>query len=1461
VKVSLDLKARPIGGELQDVTDKPKPAQTLALYGPGDILGFDPAQVVRTDPRADVYDFEENYFPAVEFSDPDFAWRFTPVAAEGHILRPWLALIVLVAEDRNDTIHGTIRKEYKEGSPTEKNLPPFMEVDPAVLPDLSHGWRWAHVQITAEEGKARDDLEGILRGDPERARCRILCPRRLHAGTRYTAFVVPSFKSGVLTGLGMDVAGAGLSEPAWEHGEKSQNNQELASDDQGTGTIRLPYYYRWEFATSKFAEFEHLVRLLEARQLTGLGLRDIDCGTPGFDVDGVARPDVEPPQDRYLQLEGALQSLDTQYTPWGGDREEAQFSNPEPFQTGLADLLNCPKYTIDIASKAIKQINFYAVPGDTTLRITVRTTVKCACTICYGNGKPIDESGIPGPNKLRHRFTLRKGLVPGQEIPFTISVEPQDEEACQPESDEPDKTCKTEGRFTIPEALEVLPPIYGRWHAGRSTLSPTDQQAWIDTLNLDPRHRTAAGLGAEVIREQQEELMASAWEQLGRIEEANDLFRRSQLGREISTRFHQRMEELPPGDLLRLAAPLHGRLRIRPDNGRPVSVADYLENQTRIPPAAVEPAFRRIIRPKGPVRKRQKSKPGTQREMLFRLAEGRVEPAGPPRRPMGTKSLKSVRADSAFSGRAIHDKAGNGIEDEFKALGPWVPTDEFKAQILQTLGKVTRNPTVISKPAVEEARLTAHIAEMNQALDPAHTILQRLRARVSLRGDLAGQFDDGAAQDRMDEIMAAPSFSEAMYDPLQKRSHELLLPAVDKIPQNTIGLLKVNRRFLEAYMCGLNHEFASELVWRGFPTDQRGSYFRQFWDMSKYVPGESELSDLLAAWLEKKGYDRIGEIPRKEKEALICRYAPNVEDIEEEIGKELEKCLDEELGGLLEVLLHQVCLEEKLKDITKLSDWHDHPLGGNQNRQGEELCLVIRGDLLRRYPNTVIYAVEAELVDDKGSRVPALPEYFSDGARPGEPILPIFWASLPPDLTFLGFPFGPKAVVGDSEHQHGLFFIFEERASETRFGLDTSRDGPLSLENLCWSDFVDGPGDYLEEDRPIDLTVDGRVWNTEHSTSANRAWFTMQMPVRIAVHGEQLLPLPRAKGIRPDAGRQDSKLTARITGKNLGGALDVRFSGSGVLARVQEGGSGTDLPVALDIAWWAQPGPRKLQQVTTLVGTAKGPSEPLFHVVEEDPPLVLQDVEAIPDYAVSLTFNRNPESLMERLTNLGPFSLVSPSNLGTVARHPVGTGPYMFQEEWQPDQEIVLVRNENYWVAKPAIPRLKFEFLDAAGLKTRLFQDEKDEVRAINMCHTQDEELAANAAREGWVVIQLETFYRDHNVFLIHQPEIKGDFVGPGGLHLERATGVDLLWYGCTTQPTTFDPLHMRDTTSLKIASQVLEGLIPCQPGEDGLAVRWGLTEDRLAWTFNLRPDVEFHDGSPLNAVAVVQNLKRHIVR
>ncbi len=55
-------------------------------------------------------------------------------------------------------------------------------------------------------------------------------------------------------------------------------------------------------------------------------------------------------------------------------------------------------------------------------------------------------------------------------------------------------------------------------------------------------------------------------------------------------------------------------------------------------------------------------------------------------------------------------------------------------------------------------------------------------------------------------------------------------------------------------MVGLNYEFGRKLLWREYPTDQRGSYFRQFWDVRSYIDSEG----LSENALKEKLYD----IPR-----------------------------------------------------------------------------------------------------------------------------------------------------------------------------------------------------------------------------------------------------------------------------------------------------------------------------------------------------------------------------------------------------------------------------------------------------------------------------------------------------------------------------------------------------------------------------------------------------------------------
>src|SRR5438045_1579996 len=60
-----------VQGETPTMADK---KASVLLFGPGDVTGFDARQVIRTDPPHLTSDFEPNYFPLIEFDQPDFPW-------------------------------------------------------------------------------------------------------------------------------------------------------------------------------------------------------------------------------------------------------------------------------------------------------------------------------------------------------------------------------------------------------------------------------------------------------------------------------------------------------------------------------------------------------------------------------------------------------------------------------------------------------------------------------------------------------------------------------------------------------------------------------------------------------------------------------------------------------------------------------------------------------------------------------------------------------------------------------------------------------------------------------------------------------------------------------------------------------------------------------------------------------------------------------------------------------------------------------------------------------------------------------------------------------------------------------------------------------------------------------------------------------------------------------------------
>lgn len=961
------------------------------LYGPGDVTGLDPRQVIRTDPAHQASDVEPDYLACIEFKRPDFPWIFTPAApASGHRLTPWLALIVVEREDR-------------ELSYVPPNPLPTITVPLAALPDLREAWAWAHAQVAGEESP-----QTILDTYPERTLSRLVCPRRLAPRTAYYACVVPTFDAGVRAGLGQDPGTPQHLAFAWQAG----------SD----GSVSLPVYYHWEFSTGAGDDFEGLVWKLKRGSLpAAVGTRMVAVDAPGW------------PQSLRLPVEGALRARRVQ-PPSPTPLEKLRGTAPyQAFQEGLRALIN---------------------------------------------------DSAP-----------------------------------------------------LPTGMALPPPLYGRWHAAERALAAQPRHPWLAELNLNPSYRVAAAIGAQIVRDQQEQLMTAAWAQVGEVRRANQALRQGQLATATSTLLYtRRLASLDPATLAVVTGPVHSRVR---DGGGTHSIAATVRG-SRVPAGLAGGPLRRLLRPRGPLARRTGSGRGSWAGRLVRrINDGELALLPPTPAPGGMITMDQITRQGDrptlcnLSPTRLMDRLGTNPPAELALIGllqllPRVEQlAEELAQIVEAVGNLLRaNPaapapvlhalTRAAAVADEAQRLARSLADQGARLSGAEArrtieLLITLKVQLDdgyraaagdfaladaidmLRRALRGLLGDSHSQryltivsaalafharlapcsggtpmpaplalsalreqllaalnpavtivhrvlgqvsaphwqpeDRLEPVMAAPAFPAPMYRPLAELSQEWLLPGLEQVPPNTLALLETNPAFVEAYMVGLNHELGRELLWRGYPTDQRGTSFHTFWE---------------------------------------TRGRPSAE------GSPTQQ------------------------DIPQIVEW-EQQLGGHLGGGGEKPVLLLRGDLLRRYPRAVIVLVAGE-TGPEGRRPRVDPE-----ARH----FPVFRGSLEPDITFLGFDVDLAAIHGDP----GYYLVVEQPPTEPRFGLDGEQPDirTHTWRDLSWPAAGIKPGELLGLSGAAKsfpqgdpgFVDDANLWGKD---SAAMATITLQMPFRIAIHASDLLP-------------------------------------------------------------------------------------------------------------------------------------------------------------------------------------------------------------------------------------------------------------------------------------------------------------------------------------------------------------------
>jgi hypothetical protein len=800
VSVAFTVNAEPIAKEVE-------------VLGPGDVVGINPLAVVKTDPRNWVTDFESNYLPYVEFYEEDFAWRFTPATAANALeqsrLRPWIFL-VLLKED-----------EFLERKSGAGPLPAFElqdGLDPVTLfgrPDQT--WAWAHVHVSRnvigdslqtqtdqDVSVVEQTLQQALGANSDVASSRLLCARKLEDNTAYHAFVIPAFEIGRLAGLGLEIPpNTSGQRSAWDDGQRVH-----------------PIYYRWFFRTGEKGDFEYLVDLLEPRPADKrVGVRSMDMQEPGYEVEGMSG------SLRVMGLEGALKSTEMEPSPAQWPPPGTVFNNPPSGSAG----------------RFLNELE----------------------------------------QKVNLQFDLQQEETPGNPHPDPI----------------------------------VSPPLYGRWYAAVERLDVQHGTGWVNELNRDPRLRTPAGAGTEVIQKEQEKFMQQAWAQLGELLQANQKIRQFQLAwMSTFVSYQKHVLPQPTDQLMQFTHAVQARVL-----GSPTTIAKQLQD-SRLPRAAVDPGFRKIARRRGAVmRKVVPAEASRPQQILAKLNDGVLSAAPPPPDPTGqisldgaassievprlpdwllgllrsgalalviaialvvalilaiaiqpivfgvlavaligawiavrrlgrqvqeAETLREAFQEKSFTPSAVDRVSARpnfvltdfGVDMPDTAVAAGAGADSAEAANFRIALKDAFNAYQLSpppRPPRPPLSLDNAIAKLKQAIDPAMTLPRRAQFVLKIPASIK----DGYVrpQKTLVTVMAHPVFAEPMYRALRDISSEFLAPNLGLIPNNTISLLETNQRFIESYMVGLNDEMGRELLWRQFPTDQRGSYFRQFWDVGDAV--------------------------------------------------------------------------------------------------------------------------------------------------------------------------------------------------------------------------------------------------------------------------------------------------------------------------------------------------------------------------------------------------------------------------------------------------------------------------------------------------------------------------------------------------------------------------------------------------------------------------------------------------
>lgn len=702
-----------------------------------------------------------------------------------------------------------------------------------------------------------------------------------------------------------------------------------------------------------------------------------------------------------------------------------------------------------------------------------------------------------------------------------------------------DTTKQVAGAPPLPNGIKlpiVLPPSYGRWHANIATLEPAHaDDRWLEQLNLDPRNRVAAAFGTLVVQKNQEDFMARAWAQYGELFRANRLRYRAQFMREMLTQTDAKhFAPLADTKLLAATGLAHARVTAAPR----LTVFGMMEASV-LPVAAVRPAMQRVLRTRGPVAKRFGRAMPHLAALIANVASGKLTIAPDWSQPGERLSLATRPA--ALEAAAIATQA------------PWIGSDWDVQRARLVAYSQHTDALSVTFPQLKDNQ---RIVQILIALGDRQAVVSAARLTpfaVREVADAAGWVPPTARElgitPRPEDLAPAresPGFSFVAWNFRQAALNATEWLTLDLPVRPARALLDVEaavktvRAQLSPYVSVRDRVAA---IVRLPPAVKVAAY-----DPLEAIMAHPKFDDATYEHLKKISDEyvvpNLSKIPNNGVTLLEANWR-FIESFLVGLNHEMAREL---LWRGYRTDQRGTCFDQfwDIKGVPAAQKGDIHPihgwkLGGKLTVLGENrpagrvirnnVVLVVRGDLLRRYPNTLVYAVKA--VPNDAPR----PETFKHVKRrpgddqPANVLQPILFAKFDPDIYCFGFDLGKDEARGRLPPERtdlGWYFVLAERFGEPRFGLDDPdtqtpaypRPQRTQSDDLTWADLAKSAAEYscfsvidLARHGPV-TPAGGFQVDPDTAPSHRASWGThagdmaaifLQTPFRMYFHANDML--------------------------------------------------------------------------------------------------------------------------------------------------------------------------------------------------------------------------------------------------------------------------------------------------------------------------------------------------------------------